>query len=326
MQREKKSIVGDAEMPVIASEPEAGYRKSISETRFPSRIPAATLRDVIFSVETQTQFDECLAKIRFHKKIYVEWGFAEVDPLGRSSVLNFYGPPGTGKTLAAEGLAGTLGLPIIQISIANLESKYMGDTAKNIQIAFQAAQDCGGLLFFDEADTLLGQRLSSVTQGIDNEVNAMRSTLLIELERFDGIVVFATNFAKNYDVAFRSRITHHIRFSLPDIAARVRLWQRMLLPGIPLAGDRQEFAQQCAALSEHLSGREIRTAMRLALPKALIAAEKARLPAMLAIENLQEAITQIRAAQAEVASQAGAAHGQAALAKQLLGVKTIEEK
>jgi AAA+ superfamily predicted ATPase len=99
----------------------------------------------------------------------------------------------------------------------------------------------------------------------------MRSTLLIELERFEGLVVFATNFAKNYDSAFVSRIRYHIEFSLPDLDARTRLWQRMLVPGIPLSEERAALITRCAAASDGLSGREIRTVLRTAFPRALIA-------------------------------------------------------
>ena len=182
----------------------------------PSEIPTATLLhsphavrtarttldgDVVLAPGTRRMFDEAIGAMRHHKTIYSDWGFGSVDPTGRNMVINLYGPPGTGKTLAAEALAGTLGLPYLHLGIAELESKFVGETAKNISAAFNAAATEGALLFFDEADTLLGARLSSVTQGIDNEINAMRSTLLIELERFEGIVVFATNFAKNYDSA-----------------------------------------------------------------------------------------------------------------------------
>lgn len=324
MHAEKISAAA-APPPEKPAERQGRPEPAASTIAYASRAAKGTLADVVLSAETQSQFDECLAKLRYHRKIYVDWGFAEVDPLGRSAVLNFYGPPGTGKTLAAEALAGTLGCSIIHISIADIESKYMGDTAKNIQAAFQCAHDTGGVLFFDEADTLLGKRLSAVTQGIDNEVNAMRSTLLIELERFDGIVIFATNFAKNYDEAFRSRITHHIHFSLPDLAARLRLWLRMLLPSIPVEGERGALAECCAELSAGLSGREIRTAMRLALPKALLAAEASGAPAALAQEHLVAALQQIRTAHAEVAAQPGegAAHREAQNARQMLGIKSI---
>ena len=239
--------------------------------------PIVTLdNDVILSTATRVQLDEGLAKLKFHKTIYEDWNFGSIDKQGRSVILNFYGAPCTGKTLTAEAFAGSLSQPIIKLGIAELESKFMGETSKNIQAVFKAASEANAVLFFDEADTLLGKRLSSVTQGIDNEVNAMRSTLLIELERFNGIAIFATNFAKNYDEAFRSRISHHIHFDLPDIEARKNLWAKMLVDQIPLLESKEQFIESASALSDGFSGREIRTCMRLVLPKALLEAEKIR--------------------------------------------------
>ncbi|MFB6348335.1 ATP-binding protein [Moraxella sp. ZJ142] len=267
--------------------------------------PQVTLNDVILSASTRTQLEEGMAKLRFHKIIYEEWNFASVDKQGRSVILNFYGDPGTGKTLTAEAFAGSLNLPIIKLGIAELESKFMGETSKNIQRVFQKATENGAVLFFDEADTLLGKRLSSVTQGIDNEVNSMRSTLLIELEKFDGIAIFATNFAKNYDEAFRSRISHHIHFDLPDSENRKALWQRMLVEQIPLEGEREQIITNIAELTEGFSGREIRTCMRLVLPKALLEAEKARVEPKVTLEQLQAVISQVKLAKKEVASSHG---------------------
>lgn len=274
--------------------------------------------DVILPLETRTQINECLAKLKHHKTIYVDWNFRSVDPLGLGTIVNFYGPPGTGKTLAAEAVAGTLGLPFIQIGIAEIESKYMGETAKNIKKAFAEAAHHGAVLFFDEADTLLGKRLSSVTQGVDNEVNSMRSTMLIELERFEGVVIFATNFAKNYDEAFRSRINYHVKFVLPDLAARTALWERMLVPEIPLHEERQTVIDWCAELSEGLSGREIRTCMRLALPKALL--DVAHETPELTLEHLKASIHEVKLAHTEIASSINSS-SDVSLAKRLLGVK-----
>ncbi|MDE3735937.1 ATP-binding protein [Pseudomonas resinovorans] len=266
-----------------------------------------------------------MARLRFHKKIYQDWGFAAVDPMGMTAILNFYGPPGTGKTLCAEALAGQLGLPFMALGIAELESKFMGDTAKNIQAAFEQARQTGALLFFDEADTLLGKRLSSVTQGVDNEVNAMRSTLLIELERFEGIVVFATNFAKNYDEAFRSRIGYHVEFTLPDLAARKQLWNRFLVEQIPLGDTRESLLESASKLSENLSGREIRTCMRLALPKAFLAAEQIGCAPQLNAEHLHAAIEEVLNAHRHVATpnSSSRVHSEqdAARAKALLGIQ-----
>jgi len=236
------------------------------------RTPQISLdRGVVLAPDTRRMFDEAIGAMRHHKTIYSDWGFGEVDPLGRNMILNFYGPPGTGKTLAAEALAGTLGRKYFHIGISELESKFVGETAKNIAAAFRAAASEAALLFFDEADTLLGARLSSVTQGIDNEINAMRSTLLIELERFEGVVVFASNFARNYDSAFVSRIRYHIEFKLPDFEGRKQLWQRMLVPGVPLDENWVDIVERGAATSDGLSGREIRTVMRTAFPRAVVA-------------------------------------------------------
>jgi len=253
--------------------------------------PRFTLEnDVALAPDVIKQLDEAKAKIDHYQKIYIDWGFSAVDPQGNGIVLNFYGPPGTGKTLTAEALAGSLSLSILSISIADLESKFMGETAKNIAALFKQAANENAVLFFDEADTLLGKRLSSVTQGIDNEVNAMRSTLLIELEKHPGIVIFATNFVKNYDSAFLSRITHHIGFTLPGESERKHIWNKLIVAAIPLFGEREMIIDQATSLSGGLSGRDIRNAMRLALPKAVMETENQAL----AMHHIESAINQIR--------------------------------
>lgn len=253
-------------------------------------LPRYTLNDVVLGAPIKQQLDEALAKIKYFQKIYLEWGFATVDPTGKGVVLNFFGPPGTGKTLTAEALAGSLAKPLMFISIADLESKFMGDTSKNIAQVFKTAMAEEAVLFFDEADTLLGKRLSSVTQGIDNEVNAMRSTLLIELEKHEGVVIFATNFGKNYDAAFVSRISQHIKFELPGTEERYAIWSKMLVAGIPIGEVRETLLAALAELSDGFSGREIRSCMRLALPKPLLESGEPKL----LLRHLEEAIAQIR--------------------------------
>lgn len=276
------------------NEPES----SPNEPAYELRTPQITLEaGVVLAPETRRMFDEAIGAMRHHKTIYTDWGFGAVDPMGRNMILNFYGLPGTGKTLAAEALAGTLERPYIHIGISEIESKYVGDTAKNITSAFKAATAENALLFFDEADTLLGARLSSVTQGIDNEINAMRSTLLIELERFNGIVIFATNFAKNYDSAFVSRIRYHIEFKLPDFEGRKQLWNRLLVTGVPLEEERAIIIERAAAASDGLSGREIRTVLRTAFPRALV--ENPQEPRVF-WTHLESAIADVRTANRNV--------------------------
>lgn len=262
-----------------------------------SQTPRFTLdADVVLPATTRLQLEECLTRLRYHRVIYHDWGFQAVDPMGRSLIISLRGAPGTGKTLVAEALAGTLGRPFIHLGIAEVESSLLGATGRNIVAAFEAASKDGAVLFFDESDSLLGRRLSSVTQGVDQEVNAMRSTMFIELERFDGVVIFASNLAESYDKAFLSRISYHVEFVLPGFDELRALWSRMITPGIPLAQDRESLVTLCAERSAGLSGREIRTCLRVALPKALLAVDGEPSRAALRWDDLSSAIDQVRSA------------------------------
>jgi SpoVK/Ycf46/Vps4 family AAA+-type ATPase len=248
---------------------------------------------VVLTQATAKAIEECIALFRHHETIYSDWGFADVDPLGRSATVNFYGPPGTGKTMAAEALAGSLGMTFLALNIVDLESSLKGEMSKNIQAAFELAYEEDALLFFDEADALLGRRIA-VSQGIDNDINATRNTFMTELNKHEGLVVFATNFPRDYDEAILSRITHQIYFELPDIPARRRLWSKFLVEGIPLAVDREELIDEAVEVSAGLAGRDILQAVRRALPAALREAEIEEAEAMLATHHVLEAVEAIK--------------------------------
>lgn len=295
------------------------------EKPFALQHPRFTLGDIYLMPKAKTQIDEALSKIKNYKKIYLEWNFKSVDPDGAGTVLNFYGKPGTGKTMTAEALAGTLGKEMVRLGMSDVESKFMGETAKNIRAAFEFAQKEDAVLFFDEADTLLGARLSNVTQGIDNEVNSLRSTLLIELERFEGIVIFATNFEKNYDKAFVSRITQHVCFELPDAEGRRHIWDKFLVSEIPLEDEREPLLSKLADNSDGFSGRDIRTCMRLALPKAIHRYETGE--TRLSWADFESAIQDVRRQNASVGTEVGRfrqEENRAAL--KMLGAKISNEK
>ncbi|HOH97138.1 MAG TPA: ATP-binding protein [Candidatus Cloacimonadota bacterium] len=277
-------------------------KRPISDQILPQTPRYCIEHDVILDLETKIRIEEAINKIKYHKTIYKEWGFGAVDPDGSGLSLNLYGRPGTGKTMTAEAIAGTLEQSFLNISLADMESKFMGETSKNIQMIFKTAKDYQAVLFFDEADTLLGKRLATVTQGIDNEVNACRSTLLIELEKFDGVTIFATNFVENYDKAFQSRISYHIHIPMPNEEARKAIWRRFLIPSIPYQDDVESILELAAAESGGLSGRDIRTAMRLALPKvfSISRADNNAISNCLGWDHIEEAIKQVRRAQVEV--------------------------
>jgi SpoVK/Ycf46/Vps4 family AAA+-type ATPase len=191
---------------------------------FDVETPERRLTDLILPDETMQQIRGLLVKIRYHHILYEDFGLGEIDPYGGRTAINLYGPPGTGKSFAAEAIAHELGKGIIRANYAEIESKYVGETAKNIKAAFQKAKETDAVLFFDEADSILGRRLSNVRQSTDHAVNVSRSVMLLELDHFSGVTVFATNLASNYDTAFIRRILGHIEMPLPNDDARSRLW------------------------------------------------------------------------------------------------------
>lgn len=258
--------------------------------------PQRRLRNLIVSGITQNEINTLLAKIRYQDILYDEWGLKEIDK--RKTAINLYGPPGTGKTFCAEAIAHELGKGFIEVNYAEIESKYVGDTPKNITAAFAKAKQEDAILFFDEADSILGKRLTNVTQSADHGVNVSRSVMLKELDKFQGITVFATNLASNYDGAFVRRIIGHIEMPLPDRDCRVRLWEYHIPLGMPVDSDVK--MAELADESENLSGGDILNAVILAASDAV---QRVGLDRVIKTEDFIKAITNIRKAKGEIGGQ-----------------------
>lgn len=126
-----------------------------------------------------------------------EWDLKSIPRSGTRAVLNFYGPPGTGKSITAEGVAAHPAKPVMAVNYANLESKYVDGTPKNIRRTFAQAREKEAVLVFDEADLFLGRRLTNVTQAAGYGVNVTRSTMFMKIESFSGILIFTTNLIQN---------------------------------------------------------------------------------------------------------------------------------
>jgi ATP-dependent 26S proteasome regulatory subunit len=255
--------------------------------------PRRRLADLVVGAETERQLRTALAKVKYHDRLYHDWGLETVHPEGRSVAINLYGPPGTGKSFAAEGIAEHLGRPIIRIDYAQIESRFVGDTPKNIVSAFEAAKSSGAVLFFDEADSVLSRRVTNITQAADYGVNVSRSTLLLQLDNFEGVVLFATNLASNYDAAFVRRILAHVYFGLPDESALIRLWRYHLPAQMPLGAGVE--ATALAARSAGLSGGDVLNTVILA---AASAAERESPHVDMA--DFEQALAQVRRAKQEI--------------------------
>ena len=200
--------------------------------------PQRSFDDVVLPERTLQALNHALALVRKHDLIFRQWGLAERHTSGLGLAFHFAGPPGTGKTICAEALAYTLNRKLLVVRYSELESRWVGQTAKHVASVFRAAERQDAVLFFDEADAIAGRRFTVMQAAVDREANSVVNVLLHELETFPGIVIFATNLAANMDPAFERRIRTHILFEMPDVDARERIWRVQLHPHkTPLADD-----------------------------------------------------------------------------------------
>jgi SpoVK/Ycf46/Vps4 family AAA+-type ATPase len=155
--------------------------------------------------------------------VYDDWGFRERMNRGLSITALFAGESGTGKTMAAEVIANALGLSLYRIDLSAVVSKYIGETEKNLRKLFDAAEEGGCILFFDEADALFGRR-SEVKDSHDRYANIEVNYLLQRLENFHGLAILATNMKNALDSAFLRRIRFVVNFPFPNFAEREAIW------------------------------------------------------------------------------------------------------
>lgn len=227
-----------------------------SQDMIESYEPRFALEQVALNEKVKEQIQTAIAAVRYKTKMTEEWGMSEYFSGNRAVILNFYGKAGTGKSMTAEAVAKALNKKVYHINYSELESKYVGETPKNIRRAFECATRDDAVLIFDEADSFLGKRLSSVTQSADYGVNITRSVLLMELEKFSGVVVFTTNLISNYDEAFKRRILLSVYFDMPDEKARLQIWKLHLSDKMPLAYD--VTAESLAGRYDKVSGADIK--------------------------------------------------------------------
>ena len=229
--------------------------------------PRRTFNDVILPPATRRALDTALAQVTQHDLIFTRWGLGERHPSGLALAFNFAGPSGTGKTICAEAIAHSLGRRLLLVRYAELESLWLGETPKNVAAIFRTAREENAVLLFDEADAIASRRSTMVEHGFQRESNAVVSVLLQELEWYNGVVIFATNLAANFDPAFERRIRTHVLFEMPGADEREAIWRVQMHPTrTPLASD-VDF--RTLAERYEVSGGDIRNAV---LKAALAAA------------------------------------------------------
>ena len=189
--------------------------------------------DIVLPEDTANQLREIASQVAARAQVYEHWGFGARLPRGRGISALFSGPSGTGKTMAAEIIARHLELDLYRIDLAGVVSKYIGETEKNLRSVFDAAEESGAILFFDEADALFGRR-SEVKDSHDRYANIEIDYLLQRMEEYRGLAILCTNRRSSLDRAFLRRLRFLVEFPFPDGEQRRTIWRKVFPAGAPL--------------------------------------------------------------------------------------------
>jgi ATPase family associated with various cellular activities (AAA) len=202
-----------------------------------TRLPAAYgWRHLVLPERQQDLLRSISAYLRHRDRVLSDWGYEETVSRTQGLKVLFAGESGTGKTMAAQVLGAELGLEMFRVDLATVVSKYIGETEKNLERIFTAADGSNAILFFDEADALFGKR-SEVSDSHDRYANIEVAYLLQRMEAYPGAVILATNFKRNIDDAFVRRLDFVVDFPFPEAEDRRRIWQLVLPDDAPVARD-----------------------------------------------------------------------------------------
>lgn len=225
--KDKKLTPADIKRGCYSSfDPDMGGKAVKLECRF-------SWKDIVLPEQSRRLLTDACSQVRMKHKVLDGWGFGEKLPYGKGVSMIFTGPPGTGKTMGAQVMAAELGMDIYKISLANVVSKYIGETEKNLNEIFDKAKLCQGILFFDEADVLFSKR-TEVKDSNDKYSNMESAFLLQKTEEFSGVVILATNLVQNFDEAFKRRMRFIIDFPFPDASLRREIWKKAFPAKAPL--------------------------------------------------------------------------------------------
>jgi hypothetical protein len=198
--------------------------------------PGYRWRDLVVPDRQRDVLHSISAYLRHRDRVLSEWGYERTVSRMQGLKVLFAGESGTGKTMAAQVLAAELGLDLFRVDLATVVSKYIGETEKNLERIFSAADGSNAILFFDEADALFGKR-SEVSDSHDRYANIEVAYLLQRMEAYPGVVILATNFKRNVDDAFIRRLDFVVDFPFPEADDRSRIWRLVLPDEAPVADD-----------------------------------------------------------------------------------------
>lgn len=191
------------------------------------------LSDIVLAPPTQQALQEVLQYAQQRHQVIEQWGFEQKNPNSKNLCVLFHGPSGTGKTMAASIIANELNLGLYTIDLANVISKYIGETEKQLAQLFDQAEAMNIVLFFDEAESLFSKR-TETRDSHDRYANLQTGYLLQRIESYPGIVILSTNLLANIDKAFTRRFKFIIDYPFPGAIQRLQLWRAAFPPATPL--------------------------------------------------------------------------------------------
>jgi len=194
----------------------------------------STWKNLVLPKESLALLQQIVDQVDQRGKVYNDWGFLAKMNRGLGLSVLFAGESGTGKTMAAEVLANALQLNLYRIDLSSVVSKYIGETEKNLRRLFDAAEDGGAVLFFDEADALFGKR-SEVKDSHDRYANIEINYLLQRIEAYRGLAILATNMKSSLDQAFMRRLRFIVNFPFPGLPERKEMWRKVFPSDVPKA-------------------------------------------------------------------------------------------
>lgn len=190
-------------------------------------------KQMFYTRDNQAQVDR-LAQLLEEKKFRTVCRRMKERGMRTGFACLFYGAPGTGKTETVMQLARQMKRDVMVVDFAQIRSKWVGDSEKNIKGVFTRYREMSTrmrrkpILLFNEADAVINTRQEQATHSVDKMENTMQNIILQEMEQFDGIMIATTNLAQNMDPAFERRFLYKIQFERPDASVRANLWQEMI--------------------------------------------------------------------------------------------------
>lgn len=203
------------------------------QNRYLKSCKAIRKKEMFFNETEQEQIERLTSLLSKENFASVQQRLEE-QKMRKGFACLFYGAPGTGKTETVLQIARKTGRNIMQVDIAGLKDKWVGESEKNIKSVFSQykklcqSSEVMPILFFNEADAIINKRTENVSHSVDKMDNAMQNIILQEMEDLEGILIATTNLTSNLDNAFERRFLFKVEFRKPDTDVKAKLWSSML--------------------------------------------------------------------------------------------------